>query len=133
MKNDQILRRALLGNALFSLITGLCMAVAPGILGEFLGTSPVALRWVGFVLLPFAGWLAYLGRRKSIAGKWVVLASVNDFAWVAGTAVLLVGCPEILNPIGRTTAVGVAVIVGAFGLAQLIGLAHSVRNCRGIC
>lgn len=40
---------------------------------------------------PFVGWLAFLGHRESIAGKWVVLASVNDFAWVVGTAVLLLG------------------------------------------
>jgi hypothetical protein len=130
MKHDRVLRCALLGNALFSLVTGLSMAVAPALLGEILGTSPAVLQMVGIALLLFAGWLAYLGRCRSIAGKWVILASVNDFAWVVGTAVLLVGWPGVFNATGRATAVGVAVIVGAFGVAQLCGLAVSARDAR---
>ena len=82
------LRRALQGNALFSLIFGLAFSLASGPIANFLGPNipPIIVLIVGLGLLPF-GYLVYrvaatdLRQARTITGM--------DIAWVVGSFLLL--------------------------------------------
>ena len=120
-----LLRRALLGNAAFSTLTGLTLLIGGGWLGPALGLPAIALRVVGLVLLPFALGLVKNARRERVdrTEAWVTVAM--DLAWVAGSALLVFGDVWPLLPAGTWTVVAVADIVMAFALLQAIGLKRS--------
>ena len=60
---DPILRRALLGNAVFSTLSGLIGLLFADSLGTVLGVPSLALSIVGVLLLLFAGHLLWLAPR----------------------------------------------------------------------
>jgi len=117
-----LLRRALLGNAAFSALTGLTLLAAAGPLEAVLGVPEVALRVVGLLLLPFAAGLLRLATRERVDRGQAWLAVAMDLAWVAGSAVLLLGELWPLNTAGTWTVIGVADVVLTFALLQTLGL-----------
>lgn len=118
-----LLGRALIGNAVFSAVSGLVLLLATEPAAAWLGVPEVwLLRSLGGGLVAFGAGLLLLARSDRPRRGLVVAASASDFAWVAGSALLLLGFPDLLTPDGRAAVAGVAVVVAGLGGAQLVGL-----------
>ena len=125
--NAPLLKTALLSNAAFSLVSGLLLALAPVGMGHLLDADhPGLLRVVGVGLAMFALMVVLAGRRERIRPLEVLLISLADFGWVVGSLALVLASPDSFGPTGRWLLAGVAVVVAAFGVAQLTGLRRTL-------
>lgn len=119
--SSRLLRMALKGNALFSLLSGLAMVFFSGRITAFIGISPaVYLTLIGAGLIVFALLVWMLSRLPEIRKHLVWLVILLDLLWVAGSAVLLLA--GIFTPGGNWTVSLLAVVVFGFAVAQYIGL-----------
>lgn len=128
-----LVRIALFSNALFSACTGLFAALAPGLVGAWLGAPELEeVRGVGIVLVVFAAVVAAVARPRVVRPIPVMLISAADAAWVLGTPALLLMVPELFNSTGHALMFAVAGVVAACATGQLVGLArqyaHPERN-----
>lgn len=122
------LRFALAANAAFSLTCAVVLLLRPSPAGDWLGIqAPFIFQAVGAGLAVFAADLLHQATRRRMATWRALYASMADFAWVAGTAVLLALFPGVLSPAGTVLAVGVALAVLVFGGWQLSGIARAHR------
>jgi len=121
--NDSLLRRALLGNTLFSGLSGVIAAVAAGPLAAFLGlSSPIILIILGLGLIGYAVGLYRMATRQPISRNDALFAVVADTVWVVASLVLLlIGWPPFTTA-GRWLVVIIADIVAVFAIVQFIGL-----------
>lgn len=118
-----LLVRALAANAGFSGASGLALLLAARPAGGWLGVAETwILRALGAALLAFGAGLALLARTERPTRGLVLAASASDFAWVAGSAGLVLGLPDLLTPAGNGTVAAVAVVVAGLGTAQIVGL-----------
>jgi len=118
-----LLRRALGGNGIFSLSSGLVSFVWADPLALALGLpSPLLLRAIGLVLMGYAGFLLWLAFRPTPLRRMALLASLLDGGWVAGSVVVLLLPGMPLTAVGRWMIGGLALLVAAWGLLQVIGL-----------
>jgi hypothetical protein len=125
------LRNALLSNALFSVLSGATFIGFSRPVAALIGLGePTWYQIIGFGLLVFASFVAWVGLQKPIHTLLAALISIADFLWVAGTIVLVVLTLGTLQAIGILILLGIAAIVLFFGLRQLhgIGLIYAVAN-----
>lgn len=115
----QRLRNTLRVNALASTVGGLVCATAGGWTSTVLGTGHAGLvRLIGLGLIVFAVEVAVVaGARVSRLNRWAPVVSVADALWV-GTTIVAVGA-DWFSTVGVLIVGVVAVMVGAFGVAQL--------------
>lgn len=117
------LRTALLSNALFSTLSGLAFIIFSRSIAELIGIDiPVIYQIIGVGLLGFASFVAWTGTRERIDTFLSALISIADFAWVAGTLVLILLTFGALQPAGILTRLAIAGVVLFFGLRQLQGI-----------
>ncbi len=115
------LRRALLGNGVFSLISGIILIVTAKPLSELFGLSMSAiLTGLGVSLLLYAAGLFRNALQEEICQTEALLAVILDAAWVVGSVVLIT--TGILTRTGNWTAAIVADVVLLFAVLQFIGL-----------
>lgn len=127
-RSSPLLVLALAANAVFSGLSGLMLLLAAGPVGGWLGVSGTGiLRLLGVGLIGFGAGLFLLARSEPPGRGLVLAASASDFAWFAGSAVLLLEFPELLTPAGHAAVAAVAVVVAGLGGAQLLGLRRSSR------
>lgn len=120
--SDRLLRAALLANAEFSLISGLVLALFSGRIGDWIGAPRIVLLVIGLGLIPWGAYLFIAARRDRMRRADAWLAIVGDDAWVSGTLVLVLGFPTALTTTGNAVAIGVAIVVAGFAIAQFVGL-----------
>ena len=130
MENTTLLRRALLGNACFCVLSGTTLLLAAARVETATGLGP---RWllmaVGGGLLLFAAGLAVDARRDPISLPRARITVAMDLGWVVGTGGLL-ATVELSRP-GFWTLLGVAEIVLAFAAVQAYGVKKAcgpIRN-----
>ncbi|MCP4440639.1 MAG: hypothetical protein GY810_16965 [Aureispira sp.] len=120
MTNAKFLKNALLGNALFSIVSGLLIVIESNYLQELFGiTFPFWL--IGAGLLPFAAWILWIVRQEKIDQKQTKAVILADIMWVGGSIALLLMNLGITN-IGNWIIGGLAIVVADFALLQSIGL-----------
>lgn len=120
MTNAKFLKNALIGNALFSIISGLVIIVENSYLQDLFGL--VFPFWlIGAGLLPFAAWIVWIVRQENIDQQQVKMVVLADLMWVGGSVLLLITNLGITS-IGNWIIAGLAVIVADFALLQSIGL-----------
>ena len=118
---QKLLRRALQGNALFSLISGALILVMNRTLVEFLGLpSSASLTPLAIGLLGYAGWLLWNARREEIkiVDAWIAVAL--DMVWVVGSYALLFAVR--FSSGGKWVVALVAELVFLFAVMQWLGL-----------
>jgi hypothetical protein len=76
---------------------------------------------VGAGLLPFGVYLLWLSRRDELTRRDGRVVSLLDAEWVLGTAILLIGWPELMNATGHAVAITIAAVVGGFAIWQWAG------------
>jgi hypothetical protein len=124
-----LLKKALTGNALFSVISGAAILLANRWLVKFLGLpDQVSLALLGISLLVYAI-LLWLNARKAkirITGAWVAI--VMDVVWVVASYALIVVVPF---SVGGKWVVGlVAELVLAFAVLQWMGVRRVLKSGR---
>jgi hypothetical protein len=116
-----LLRKALMGNALFSSLTGLTILLAQGWVLGILGISKnVSIAVLGFGLLVFAGTLVINARRQQVKRSDAWIAVVLDMAWVFGSYVLILAAP--FSTEGKWVVGVVAELVLVFAVLQFVGI-----------
>lgn len=118
-----LLRKALSGNALFSVSSALLFWFSAPQVALALGlTNPIWVRGLALGLLGFALLIGYMLRHKSIPQRWVKWIIGSDLAWVLGSILLL--WTKVLTPtaVGWWGVVGVAMVVALFAGLQVLGL-----------
>jgi hypothetical protein len=126
-----LLKKALTGNALFSVISGAAILLANRWLVKFLGLpDQVSLALLGISLLVYAI-LLWLNARKAnikITGAWVAI--VMDVVWVVASYALIVVVPFSVG--GKWVVVLVAELVLAFAVLQWMGVRRLLKSGRSI-
>src|SRR5260370_12137468 len=116
-----LLRIALMGNALFSAMSGLILILAGQWVVGLVGLAEsVNLITMGISLLVFAVTLVVFARRKPIKVSDAWIAVVLDLAWVIGSYPLLFVVP--FSTTGKWIVGIVAEVVMLFALAQWLGI-----------
>jgi len=121
-----LLRSTLVINGISTVLCGVALLAAPGVLAELLGVSPPALlAVVGGGLVLYAGGLFWIARRHPISDAAAWTAIVLDLGWVFGSvAVIEVG---ILTRIGTGLVALVAAVVLTFAVLQFVGVRKTPR------
>lgn len=117
-----LLRQALIGDAIASGGTGLLMAAGSGVLPEWLGLPHGLLLGAGLFLLPYAGFVAFLGTRPLLTRAIVWLVIVMNGLWAVESLALLLGGWLAPTRLGTAFVVMQALVVLAFAQLQYIGL-----------
>ena len=118
---QQLLRMALMGNALFSTISGLTLILAGHRVVRLLGLSDaVNLLTMGISLLVFAVTLVVFARKNPIKVSDAWIAVLLDLAWVIGSYPLLFVVP--FSTTGKWIVGIVAEVVMLFALVQWLGI-----------
>lgn len=95
---------------------GLLLFATP--LEGLLGLPAGLLRWVSYLLLPFAGIVAWLALRPTLpaGAAWAVIGI--NVLWTADSLILLATQWLATTPLGVAFIVGQAAIVAAFAFLQ---------------
>jgi len=120
-ERQQLLRMALMGNALFSTISALTLILAGQWVVRLLGLpEAVNLLTMGISLLVFAVTLVVFARKKPIKVSDAWIAVVLDLAWVIGSYPLPFVVP--FSTTGKWIVGIVAEVVLLFALMQWLGI-----------
>lgn len=120
-EESQLLRRTLLANATFSILTGTVVAIVGGTLLSELGLPEIVPAEVSGLMLIFfglfVGWSA-MRIVMPVATIWLIVGL--DAGWVLGSVLLslLLSLPAI----GNTVVLAIAVVVLIFAILQITGL-----------
>jgi hypothetical protein len=124
-----LLKKALTGNALFSVVSGVAILFANRWLVKFLGLRDnVSLALLGISLVVYA-MLLWLNARKAkieIAGAWVAI--VMDVVWAIGSYALIVVVRFSVG--GKWVVALVAELVLAFAVLQWMGVRRILKSRR---
>ena len=113
----------LLGNAVFSLLTGVILVAASGSVATFLGIPDSrVLVGIGIGLLPFAGHLLLALRRKFVRVGEIYYLSAMDGVWVLGSVVIWLFGLVPFTAAGMVVFGLVALTVGDFMVMQVVGV-----------
>lgn len=120
---DSLLRRALVGNVIFSAVSGTVLIVASGWLSDVTGLTPGWLpAAIGVGVLLWAVDVGWIARKEVLDLRQAKFVIAGDLAWVAVSyAVLIFGLVN-LTTAGAWTVGILAEIVGLFAIVQYLGL-----------
>jgi hypothetical protein len=120
-RRQGLLKKALMGNALFSILSGAAIVIANRWLVRFLGLPEnVSLVILGIGLIAYAATLILNARRPAIKITDAWIAVIMDLAWVVGSYVLILVVPFSTG--GKWVIASVAELVLAFAILQWLGI-----------
>ena len=120
-----LLRQSLLADASTSAAFGLLTLIGAGPLGHLLGLPDMLLRASGAVLLPYAGFLAYLGLREQVNRMAVWAVVIGNGLWAADSLLLLASGWVAPTPAGYAFVIAQALAVLMYAEFQYVGLRRS--------
>lgn len=120
MKNaENNLRNTLKANAGFSSAWGIALIIWHPELSNWMGVEmPMVLLIIGIGLLLFAAVLFYLAFGKTIKPGAIKSIVYQDWGWVLGSAILLIGQFFELSLPGQLLIGAVAAVVASFAILQ---------------
>lgn len=120
---DQLLRRVLQANMIFSGLSGLLLTVGADPLSRWLGI-PAAwmLVVIGISLLGFAWQLFQTARQSPIDLRQANAILLMDVAWVVGSALLLFSGWVAFTTAGWWAVLLVADVVALFAVLEFVGI-----------
>jgi hypothetical protein len=120
-EGSSLLRRALMGNALFSTISGLIILFARGWVSRILGLRDhIGLAILGIGLLIFAATLVTNVRRQQVDPSDAWIAVSMEVVWVLLSCVLIFVVP--FSTAGKWVVLSVAELVLLFAVLQFVGI-----------
>ncbi len=120
-ERQSLLRKALTGNAVFSVVSGVAILFANRALVKFLGLpEKVSLAILGVSLIVYAVvlWLNAHRPKIKITDAWV--AVIMDAVWVVGSYALILIVPFSVG--GKWLVALLAELVLAFAILQWLGI-----------
>ena len=121
-KHASKLRRALLGNALFSGFSGILIVLAEPLVLGWLGLREISIWPIGAGLLIFSAYLFWMSQSTKLPGALVKGVILGDWAWIAGTVVLLLLKAQLFSGFGVFLLLDIALVVATFAILQARGL-----------
>lgn len=121
--NSSLLKNALLGNAVFSSLSGLGFVFFSKAIAAFLGISAAwVIIVIGVGLLGY-GWQLYRAATASpLDSAFARFAVYADLAWVVLSAVLIFSGMVAFTTAGKWAIAAVADIVLVFAIVQYVGV-----------
>ncbi len=91
LDRSELLRRALLADAVLSAVAGLLIFSGASFLADRLVLSEPLLRYAGLGLIPYAAFVAYVATREQLSrtAVWAVIAL--NVLWVFEGTLLMIG------------------------------------------
>ncbi len=121
--SSSLVRRALLGNSIFSGLSGALFLLAAAPIATFLGLeSALAIRIIGVMLLLYVPILYKTATAATINRPLVMTIIALDVGWVVGSMILIFGNILPLTTGGKWGIAIVADIVSVAAIAQYVGL-----------
>jgi hypothetical protein len=124
---QDLLKKALAGNAVFSVVSGVAILLANRWLVKFLGLpEKFSLAILGVSLIVYAAtlWLSARRPKIRITDAWV--AVTMDAVWVVGSYALIFVVPFSVR--GKWAVALVAELVLAFAIVQWLGIRKIRKN-----
>ena len=119
----RLLRSALLGNSIFSLLSGLDFVLFSRPVATFLGLSSATVVLVmGVILIGYAYVIFRQGRIQLLNPSFAQFAIIADVLWVIGSAVLIFTDVAALTTAGKWAIAIIADVVLVFAVLQYVGL-----------
>src|SRR5436190_22085721 len=122
---SQLLRRALLADAIFSGISAVVMTLDAPALGPLFNLPEALLRETGLFLIAYTALVGWLGTRQSVLKALVLLVIVGNAAWTLGSIAVLFSGAVSPNLLETVVVVAQAIATGVFAELQYIGLRES--------
>ncbi len=116
-----LLRRALAGNAVFSLVSGTVVAVLASPLSDVADVPAWLLVVLGAGVVGFGLSLGVPLRMGTPLRRLGWIGFAADAAWVVGAAVVLLS-PGTIAGAGKWLLAAITIAVGGFGIAEWLGL-----------
>jgi hypothetical protein len=118
----RLLRAVLAVNAVATGAAGaLALVTAPFVSAPLGLPGPLPLALYGVGCLAFAGY-AWYARRPTLLRRHGTVVFELDLAYVALSAVLLLGFPRVLSPLGWWITLALAETVATFAVGEYVGL-----------
>jgi hypothetical protein len=125
IRSSQLLRRALLADAVFSGISAVVMTLGAGALAPLLNLPEILLRETGLFLVANAALVGWLGSRPSVPRALVVIVIAGNAAWTLASIALLFSGAVAPNLLGEIVVVAQAIATGVLAELQYIGMRRS--------
>lgn len=126
--NFNLLKNALRGNAVFSLISAITALVASGSIADLIGVEPtLPFIIIGVGLIIWAIEVYAISSQDPIRPQFVRMVIGGDLMWVVGSAVLLLFDPFDFATEGKWVVLVLADIVLTFAILQYVGLRRASR------
>ena len=122
---SQLLRRALLADAVFSGISAVGLTLGAGTFASLLNLPQVLLQETGLFLIAYTILVGWLGTRQSLPRALVMLVVAGNAAWTLASIALLFSGAVSPNLLGEIVVVAQAIATGVFAELQYIGLRKS--------
>jgi hypothetical protein len=119
------LRRALLGDAIFSGASAVLLTFGAGALAPWLNLPEALLRETGLFLIGYAALVGWLGTRQAMPKALVIVVIAGNAAWTLASIALLFSGAVTPNLLGEAFIAAQAIVVGALAELQYIGLRRS--------
>jgi hypothetical protein len=125
IRSSQLLRRALLADAIFSGAGALAMAPGASMLAALLDLPETLLLETGLFLIAYTALVAWLGTRAAVPKLVVAIVIAGNAAWTIASIVLLLSGAVSPNLLGELFVVAQAIATGVFAEMQYLGLRRS--------
>jgi len=128
-KKEDLLHVSLSANCFFSGVSGLIFTIGHKISARFIDLEQSLFIFaIGVGLLIFSAGLYWVASKPKIHPAMALLIVAGDLSWVVATGILLTRYPDVLNEVGRNSAIAVALIVLVFADLQAYGLWHARKS-----
>jgi hypothetical protein len=119
------LRRAILGDAVFSGASAVLLTLGAGVLAPWLELPEALLRETGLFLIAYAILVGWLGTRHAMPKMLVAIVIAGNAAWTLASIALLFSGAVTPNLLGEVFVVAQATATGALAELQYVGLRRS--------
>jgi hypothetical protein len=122
---SQLLRRALLADAIFSGVSAVGLTLGAGVFASLLNLPEALLRETGLFLIVYTALVGWLGTRQAAPKALVMIVVTGNAAWTLASIALLFSSAVNPNLPGEIVVVAQAIATGVFADMQYIGLRRS--------
>ncbi|MBR0937033.1 hypothetical protein [Bradyrhizobium jicamae] len=123
--SSQLLRRALLADAVFSGVSAVGMTLDAPALASLLNLPEALLRETGLFLIAYTALVGWLGTRMSVPKPLVMIVVAGNATWTLASIALLFSGAVAPNLLGTIVVVAQAVATGVLAELQYVGLRRS--------